>query len=328
MSVHHHDHPTTGPYGHAAGLYWTAGWRGVLPLPPHRKASPPPGWTGRTTTWPSYPDLAAWTDEHADGNLALRLPHHVIGIDVDNYDTKTGGTTLTALEAAFGHLPPTWRTTSRDDRVSGIRLYRVPEGLAWPGDLGAGIEIIQWSHRYALAWPSIHPEGRTYRWIDPAGHDAIGVIPAPDDLPDLPDEWVTGISRGTDTPDQPRTPITTPAAANWLTGLPDTTPCPATSRALTRHLTDLGAATRSRHDTALAATMRLTRLGAEGHHGTPTALLAFRRAWETAIADSRDPSERDAEWTRLLAGAIAAVHDQTPASTDPCTNPFAGILQE
>lgn len=331
MTAHDHE-PTTGPYAHAAALYWNAGWRGVLPLPPRAKKSPPTGWTGRTQDWPTYPDVYAWTEDHPAGNLALRLPHHVIGVDVDDYEGKNGATTLAALEAAFGSLPATWRTTSRDDGVSGIRLYRVAEGAAWPGDLGPGIEIIQWCHRYALVWPSVHPEARTYRWVMPDGEDSIGVIPTPDDLPDLPAAWVEGLTHGRSDVATIKTALPAGAASVWLGQLQDRRPCRETTRALTRYTTDLAPADgnpgRSRHEVALTATMRLIRLAAEGHHGVPSALLAFKKAWARSLAGSRSTDEENGEWARLLEGAIAAVHTSPPAAADPCANPFAGILQE
>jgi len=316
-----------GPYTHAADLYWNAGWRGVLPLPVRAKKSPPTGWTGASAPWPSYPDLMAWSESEA-GNIALRMPHHVIGIDVDQYDGKTGGDTLSALERAFGALPATWRTTSRDDGVSGIRLYRVPEGAAWPGDLGAGIEVIQWRHRYALVWPSLHPEGRTYRWVTPDGTPAINVVPSPDDLPDLPQAWIDGLTSGRSEAGIVKGQVSTAAARSWLTALPDGPACRETRRALERYRKDLTESGRSRHEVALTAVMRLVRLAAEGHDGTPSALLAFRDAWTASLAGSRSNEEADSEWARLVEGAIAVVHDTPVATSDPCINPFAGLIKE
>ena len=173
----------TGPYASAAAAYWQAGWRGIVPLPARAKKNPPSGFTGSTGVDPSYADLDAWaTGPEGSGNIALRMPRDVIGIDVDAYGDKLGRQTLEAAELTHGTLPATWRTTSRDDGVSGIRLYRVPEGLAWPGEIGPSTELIQHRHRYALVWPSIHPEGRTYRWINPDGI-VSAAIPDIDELP-------------------------------------------------------------------------------------------------------------------------------------------------
>ena len=151
--------------GYAAGqpLYERHGWQTVLPLPAGRKEAPPRGYTGRGAKTPTARQLATWRQRHLDGNLALHLPPGVLGIDVDAYGGKPGAETLAELEDRLGALPDTWRSSSRpDDPVSGIRFFRVPEGLEWPGGL-PGIELIHSGHRYAVVAPSIHPEGRRYR---------------------------------------------------------------------------------------------------------------------------------------------------------------------
>jgi Bifunctional DNA primase/polymerase, N-terminal len=95
-----------------------------------------------------------------------------IGLDVDCYEEKTGAADLARLFGQWGPLPPTWKTTSRDDG-SGILLYRVPSGVDptnWHTGAGPSIEIIRHAHRYAVVWPSIHPEtGQPYRWYRPDG---------------------------------------------------------------------------------------------------------------------------------------------------------------
>ncbi len=155
-----------GPFRAACEAYWVAGWRGLLPLPPRAKAPPPAGWTGRGAPYPSWADVHAWADgPEGEGNIAIRLPDGLIGLDVDDYMDRAGGAHLDELTRRLGVLPPTWVSTARDDR-SGIRLFRVPTGLRWPGQAAPGIEIIQATHRYAVVWPSIHPStGRAYRWV-------------------------------------------------------------------------------------------------------------------------------------------------------------------
>ena len=88
----------------------------------------------------------------------------VIGIDTDHYGAKRGGDTLAEGENCWGLLPPTYTSTSRDDGISKIRLYRIPKGVKLAGvitfpELGLGdVEIIQPHHRYLVCWPSIHPD--------------------------------------------------------------------------------------------------------------------------------------------------------------------------
>ncbi len=192
-----------------ADAYRQLGWTGAIPLPPNAKWPPPPGVTGETGRWPSNEDLEEWRRSgyrtrgdnngglvhHEAVNLGLRLPPVVLGLDVDNYDDKTGAATLAEREAAWGPLPATWRATSRDDGISGIALFRVPPKLCWPTDAGPGIEVIRYGHRYVVAPPSQHPEDRTYRWIGPDGAETV-MPPRLGDLPELPVSWVMGLTGG------------------------------------------------------------------------------------------------------------------------------------
>ena len=167
--------------------YRLGGWSGVLPLPPQRKFSPPAGWTGREGRNPDDSQIEQWMSQVPDGNIALRLPPDVVGIDVDAYGNKPGRETLAALEENLGPLPPTWISTSREDGVSGIRLFRCQSDIEFPGG-GPGIDIIQHHHRYTVVAPSVHPEGRIYHWITPDGQRATA-FPSVDDLPELPAAW-------------------------------------------------------------------------------------------------------------------------------------------
>ncbi|WP_272947950.1 bifunctional DNA primase/polymerase [Serinicoccus sediminis] len=323
------DTPTTGPYGDHALHYLRAGWA-PLPLPPRAKKHPPAGWTGRDGATPSGPDVHAWTEDHPDGNIALRMPPDVLGIDVDAYDSKPGGLVLDQLETTHGSLPATWRSTSRDDGTSGIRFYTVPPGLRWPSVLGPGIETIRREHRYAVAWPSTHPDhGGTYRWISPDGTTTIGTIPTPGDLPALPDAWVSHFTGGELAPDTTTAGLTTAATTAWLDQAPPGHPCRAVQAATTRAHTDLTNKAGARHDTALRAVHRLVWLAAEGHPGTTTALAEIQAAFLAATGTDRAPGEAEAEYARLITGSIdiAAAHHPTPATTpDPCTDPFAGLI--
>ena len=72
------------PYVSAAPAYLKAG-DSPVPLPPRKKASPPEGCTGRTGRKVTAEDVNRWLAEHGSGNIGLRLPPGVIGIDVDAY---------------------------------------------------------------------------------------------------------------------------------------------------------------------------------------------------------------------------------------------------
>lgn len=320
-----------GPYCAAAQAYWRAGWRGLLPLPPRSKASVPRGWTGALGAFPSWADVQAWSDgPDGDGNLALRLPPDVIGLDVDAYSNRPGGLTLAAAEAAWGPLPASWRSTSRQDGVSGIRLFTVPEGLAWPGELpGGSVDVIQHRHRYVVAPPSLHPSGRIYRWIDPEGLDVLGDVPSPGDLPDLPAAWVEGLTGGALVTDVARAGLASPEVAAWLEAKGAGSPCRQVTGALERTRRELGAptATRgSRHEAALRGTQRLTHLAAEGHPGVLVALKGARAAWDAAFAGDGDREPDPGEWRRLLEGAVGRSAAQPgQRDVDPCVDPLAGL---
>lgn len=325
----------TGPYAQAADRYWQAGWRGILPLPAGAKTWPPKGYTGDHGTWPSYPDIRAWADgREAAGNIALRLPPGVVGIDVDAYGDKPGAQTLTLAETEHGPLPATWRTTSRDDGVSGIRLYRVPEGLAWPGEIGPAVDIIQTGHRYAVVWPSTHPEGRTYRWIDPSGVVSTA-IPDPDELPPLPDTWVQAYTGGVLHQPTARTDIAYRDALGWIAGLDHATEpmCQRMQRAVDQHAQALpGGAHAATRDAAL----RIARLAAEGHHGP---IHAIGRIKDSFIADATSPSrallgkarrgddEAEHEWASLVASAVGVVlADPSEINTCDCYGQLTGVI--
>lgn len=186
-----------GPYAAAAELYRARGWAGVLPVV-GKSSHLPAGFTGYAGRWPTDAEVAGWVAERGGDNLALRVPGDVIGIDVDAYDGRRGLETLTWWESdeQCGPLSPTWTSTSRSDG-SGIRLFRVPGGRTWKHELerGGNVDVIQLTHRYFVAWPSVHPDtSRAYRWHDESGAERAGP-PAPADLAELPDRWAAALRR-------------------------------------------------------------------------------------------------------------------------------------
>lgn len=195
----------TGPYADAAPIYRELGWQGVLPVV-GKKENLPVGFTGGAITWPSDDQINLWVSMRGRDNVALRLPDNVLGIDVDAHNGRTGLETIEFYELQTGvELPPTWSSTSR---INGSRImfYRVPEGLTWRSDLGrtSGVEIIRQTHRYAVVWPSIHPDtGRRYEWYEPGQRPAINdpaeQPPIVEQLAWLPESWITALQRGSAT---------------------------------------------------------------------------------------------------------------------------------
>ena len=317
------------PYGEAADLYWAAGWRGILPLPYAAKKNPPAGYTGSTGTDPAYPDVVTWADgTDGDRNICLRMPANIIGIDVDAYGDKLGAQTLGLKEADWGALPDTWRTTSRDDGTSGIRLYRIPEGLAWPSEVGPGIETVRRDHRYALVWPSVHPEGGTYRWINPHGVVTTTAVPDPETLPMLPDAWIIGLTGGQAAETVDRNTWAEDEAMRWVVGLDGATdqhPCTRMQRAVDQATKDLTSG-QSAHDAATAAAARALRLGDEGHRGTVTALTKIRDAFTQEVTRPdriaakktiRTKAEADHEWRDILRSGVNFI-SANPADLNTC----------
>lgn len=315
------DEDSATPYGGAALAYWRAGWRGILPLPHNAKGPVPRGFTGWAGSDPSWPDIAAWIEggvilgrtSYPASNIALRLPRGVYGLDVDDYEGKTGGAALGRLVEAYGPLPPTWIVSSRDDSMSGIRLFRADHGpdRRWrdePGGHQAGIEAIHFGHRYVVTWPSIHPDtGNKYTLRRPDGVVAAdGEIPRPDELPAMPPRFVYELSEPGEvrTGDMAGHGETVNVVAGWQLG----DPCRRVTEAHQRGMTALmragdGAAL---HPAGRDAIHELCNLGNEGHRGVRRALGEHHDQF-VEIRCARGVEARGAaiaEWWRLVRGAV------------------------
>lgn len=289
-------------YGRAWHLYAAAGWEGVLPLERGKKGPPPVGFTGVDAAMPTERQMVAWEVAHPDGNLALRLPRDVVGIDVDDYAAKHGGATLEALEAVAGPLPPTWVSTAREG-VSGIRFYRVEPREGWVSP-GVDIDAISWGHRYAVVWPSVHPSGAPYLWRDHLG-GGWREPPSPADLPMLPPAWVALMAS-----DRPRDAKAEGADLRaFLDSLVRGEPCTRTRAARDALLAVVDEPEGSRHSSMNTRVLDLVRQGDLGHVGVELALGEALTAWVNAItADrSRTGQEATAEFSRSVDGAVAIV---------------------
>lgn len=316
-----------GPFAKAAVEYLEAGWR-PLPLPSKRKASPPSAWTGGSKAHsgkrPSKSQLAEWAVEYPQGNLAVSPPETVLGIDVDMYGEKRGGTTLAEAVSAWGELPDTWISTSRTDG-SGIRFYRIPEGLAWPGQLpqGGGVELIRWDHRYAVVMPSIHPEGMEYVWVTPAGQRVTDEFPAPEDLPELPSDWVEGLTGGKKWTKREEADLDPAEVSQWIEDRGDFPLCAAMDRTLRSNLNLIRIAGPDGgvHEAMRNAVWSVVGDSAAGHKGLHKALAKLRAAFREAVKDRPDRKARDvnSEWSRAKAGAVQkVVAEGEPEDEDLC----------
>jgi hypothetical protein len=201
-------------YRDAAALYVQAR---LAPIPVKGKRPVPAGATGAkgTVTREKVEDWMAngfrWKDRETDeihtvspdeANTALRH-YGTIGIDVDHYGEKRGADDLAALEERICPLPATISSTARgQDSESRQHVYRLPEGIdpttQFISRLSDAIEIIQFSHRYSLVWPSVNPDANDapYLWYDYDGEPLPeGTVPSYDDFEELPQEWVEFLTR-------------------------------------------------------------------------------------------------------------------------------------
>lgn len=321
------------PYAQAAYDYLRAGWS-PIPLPFKKKDPPPdnPRLTGAAGRYVTEADVRAWTKSpkpvrvsagnlsYVASNIALRLPRYVIGIDVDRYDGKTGAKTFADAEKKWGALPDTWVSTSREDG-SGIMLYRVPEGLAWPGQVGPGVETIRWDHRYAVVAPSIHDKtGLTYHWIKPGGVRVDDEIPSVDELAELPQAWVDGLTSGKQWQERAADEMTQDDVRRWLNGRKAATctvmaATTARGQKLLRAAGDDGGA----HEVARDAAWGVIGDAASGHGGVVDALAALRKTFLTNVKGRRASGAGEAEWARIVIHGVEKVcAEGAPAKEDMC----------
>ena len=278
--------------------------------------------------------VESWIKRKPNGNIALRMPPNLIGIDVDAYGEKAGAETLAAAEAEWGPLPNTWRTTSRVDGISGIRLFRVPEGLSWPGKLpqGGGVELCRWDHRYVIVAPSKHDKtGEQYHWFAPDGtrttageDDAGGAVegddwefPALDELPNLPADWVTGLTSGKKWTERPEEDLEDSEVTQWILDRPDGDLCEKMGRTLDSWMSKISAAGEDggAHDAARDAAWAVLRDSAAGHVGVQKALARIKAAHKEALR-LRRPEKSLAEWNSIKARGVRKVAAEGPTDDE------------
>lgn len=313
--------------------YRKAGHRDTIPVDgkvPPRGVVGFTGWTGRD---PALAELRAWARKYGHLNIALRCPEGVAGIDVDAYKGKSGAATLAHLLRWLGPLPPTYISTARRpaDPISGIRWYRVPPGTVLAGQAGPGIEIIQRHHRYAVVWPSIHPEtGSRYRWYLDRDDRPLNFIPGPDSLPDLPAGWLEALESARSEA-RPAETASLQAARKWYVERAYGEPCDYMAALAEKAAIELREAAElgGLHDTACVATLRLFRAAAEGHPGLDECLAPLKPIFLSADRPrSRGLAD---EWRSVLRYSGKKVAPDDAGDPDPCTDedlsdlsPFGG----
>jgi hypothetical protein len=286
----------------AALGYYDSGWS-PFPLPAGQKDPPPDGCTGRGGENYDRVRLEREAATVPGANIGLRMAKDMIGIDVDAYGQKNGWAELAELQRRLGELPDTYISTSRADGASGIRFYRVPEGLKWPGKLGKSIEVLQHAHRYAVVWPSVHPSGKRYRWYF-GNWEPQDRPPSPTQIPELPARWVETITGGTaDDGGDPKADIRDVETGHVFTA---GTACRKTAEALQGYLGRKTA--EARHDAMLHTQLDLVRLGERGHRGVRESLLALRDQFVSDVAEDRTGGKEVGEFQRGIDGALQIVY--------------------
>jgi hypothetical protein len=289
-------------YGDVAQAYLDAGWN-PLPIDPVcGKEGVPAGYTGAAGASVTQADVDKWCRQRPRYLVGLRMPDGVVGLDVDHYDkgevVKRGAFHLAALEERHGPLPPTWTSTARGDTPSGIRFYRVPVGTRLRGEVCADVEVVQFHHRYAMVWPSTHPDlGTRYRWYDPAGEEADRV-PALDDLAELPWPWLDEL-RGQHAAAQVTAPPATAERVKvFLTGH-----TAGTAGTLAKLEADLRRDDGSRHSRLVRHLLRAMRAARRGEVPAHDAAEMLHRWWLEVM---NDPVRRDGpEFPNAVRWAVA-----------------------
>ncbi len=282
------------------------GWA-PLPLPARSKGAPPAGFTGYAGRYPTAAQVEAWD---WGGNIAIRLPPDVVGVDVDVY--HGGDTGLDELQDRYGILPPTVWSTSREDG-SGIALFRVPVGTTLATDPATGIDMIQAHHRYMVVHPSLHPEGRIYQWIDEQDQtEYLDGPPDPDDLPQLPWAWIEGLTVSKTEAARAATPDEVRAFVAEHTAQAR----PAALRGVEKRLAEYVGA---RHDTLVEVACWALREAAAGLYPAQAAVDMLHRWWMRVMDD---PARRDGgEFGSAVMWAVAQVHAEPERVAEIATTP-------
>jgi putative DNA primase/helicase len=176
------------------------------------------------------------------------------------------------------------------------------------GKLGVGdIEIIQWFHRYAVVWPSLHPEmGGQYGWQ----FEGSGIfVPARDDerFAFAPERWIQGLRDSNSQNALGDIEMGSDGPYNVSEALTEGEPSRRVTERLTKAVTDLTGP--SRFDTTRDHVLALLGLGKEGHTGVKTALKILCEAYVNTVEADR-PGGRDAaigEFKRFITNQRAGV---------------------
>lgn len=147
----------------AAIIYATCGWA-VLPCDPRGKV--PLNANGSRGASADHAIVESWWRKWPTANVGIATGRAsgLVVLDVDNANGKQGDRSLVALTKR-GYLPET--LTSRTGSGGAHLFFQVPDGERVANSqskLGPGLDI-RGDGGYVVAPPSIHANGKRYRWV-------------------------------------------------------------------------------------------------------------------------------------------------------------------
>ena len=297
--------------------YLDAGIGVLVPLPAGEK-QPPLGPTGGAAPQQTV-DEARHNFDHVEDNcnVALRLNDSVLILDIDDHGgDKQGASVLAELEKDHGKLPDTaYNTRHGADSGSRHLIFKVPAGIKWIGKISGGIDLLQFSHRYAVVEPSV-VEGKAYHWYDRDGKK-LDKPPHMDELPELPSAWVEFLKKGAladHAKYAPKENFATEEAVAWLRSVAtntDAEPTEGTRKKLNQFLEDID---NNAHDTSVDAVHWAVRYTAvDGAAGLNVMLKELKDKF-VEVRSTRPTAEPAAdEWGRLFADEVNALRGEIEA---------------
>lgn len=254
---------------------------GPIPIRTNEKAPEPGGFQGQKNPMPTYEQWERFMESSRGPtymNLGVRMPPHVVAIDLDLY--KKEDPTLELASLGFADWPQTVHITARGlDRFSGHYLFRLPDGVDEAELTGKVVglgETLRFTNRYSMAPGSWNRDAEaTYQWLDRRTGEP-GIAPA-DELPLIPNLLLTLITKGSAPNHQTRTGISDTPLTSEGDG--------ACGAVLDIRIPDW--AEGSRHDTMNNLVWRLVRLHYEGHRGVKEAVTALRASYVEEMDTNR-----------------------------------------
>ena len=140
----------------------------VIPIKQGEKRPPMQGWQNAATTNPTT--IRQWFEgQFKDCGLGIATgefrDRYLVVIDIDDRETYKGSDTLNDLEQLHGKLPDTVEVITGSGGRHIYFLTDQPIRNEASGRLGVGIDIRAIGGQ-VLAPPTVHPNGRTYEWVE------------------------------------------------------------------------------------------------------------------------------------------------------------------